>query len=581
MSRAVSYPVLALLVIALAAVANVAVYQAGMEWFVGQPSLWIVIRNVLAVAVIVLAGGALIPRDGRTRSAELVLLLAAALFGIGSAVQFRLGSDAPRQLSNNEITAVRDSMMSAMHGRASEAQIREEAASVVRQRNGALRRDFEQSRIDTRLARSLEAAYGPTPDTRRILESRPRSSGDSILFRVLPVLVLLGALLLFGRTSAATLLSSQWRLAGFYGSIAVCLLTLVYLMMSGGVRGANFAPQELLKLTLPIAWAGLLIHYRAAFVANTRERFARSPLVLWLYTLLLLSSPLLSFIVVRDFGQFLVISIAQTLLLGYYTRSALYVVLFVAATLATSMLLLGDTLFTGTTLLITLAIVVGAVVVLGALERFQRRETLWASASGVLVLYVTAAFLLVRIPFVMRLLATPRQRFLLWADLYSRHGNPTWWDSSRQIVEALYALDAGGAAGRGLGYGTPFLIPKASSDFVFAAIVEEMGSAGGILVILSFIALVVIGLRIASKMGRDTFGGILVAGYTLLVASQAFVHIAGTMNILPMTGITLPLVSSGMSSLLVSWAIIGAVIALSARPANAGQRLTIRHGDRG
>ncbi|MBS1914295.1 MAG: FtsW/RodA/SpoVE family cell cycle protein [Bacteroidetes bacterium] len=579
MSRAVSYPVLALLVIALVAVANVAVYQAGMEWFVGQPSLWIVIRNVLAVAVIVLAGGALIPRDGRTRSAELVLLLAAALFGIGSAVQFRLGADAPRQLSNNEIAAVRDSMMSAMHGRASEAQIREEAASVVRQRNGALRRDFEQSRIDTRLARSLEAAYGPTPDTRRILESRPRSSGDSILFRVLPVLVLLGTLLLFGRTSAATLLSSQWRLAGFYGSIAVCLLTLVYLMMSGGVRGANFAPQELLKLTLPIAWAGLLIHYRAAFVANTRERFARSPLVLWLYTLLLLSSPLLSFIVVRDFGQFLVISIAQTLLLGYYTRSALYVVLFVAATLATSMLLLGDTLFTGTTLLATLGIVVGAVVVLGALERFQRRESLWASASGVLVLYVAAAFVLVRIPFVMRLLATPRQRFLLWADLYSRHGNPTWWDSSRQIVEALYALDAGGAAGRGLGYGTPFLIPKASSDFVFAAMVEEMGSAGGILVILSFIALVVIGLRIATKMGRDTFGGILVAGYTLLVASQAFVHIAGTMNILPMTGITLPLVSSGMSSLLVSWGIVGAIVALSARPANAGQRLTIRNDD--
>jgi len=574
MKRAVAFPISALIVIAISGVASFAVYQAGIEWFVQRPSIWVVVRNVAAVAVVLALGWGLIPSGGRTRRAEALLLAAATLFGVGLAVQFRLGHDAPRQLTNAEIGAIRDSVHAAMSG-ATEADLRREVSSIVRRRNGVLRREFEASRIDTRLARSLERAYGPTPETGHILDAREEAPSDNPLFRFLPVIaavVLVGAV---ARFNLAQFLSVRWYLAGFYGSIGICLLTLFYLISTGGVRGANFAPQEMLKLSLPVAWAGFLIRYRDAFRAETRGRFARSPFVLWLYVLLLLSSPLLVFVLVRDFGQFLVISVAQMLLLAYFTRSALYVILFLAGTLASSAILLGGAIPGGAGLPVVLAIVVIAIIIAGALERFRTRDVLWTSASLVLAGYAAAAFVAVQLPFVTRMLATPRQRFLLWADLYARHGDAAWWDRSRQIVESLYAFDAGGLMGHGLGYGTPFLIPKSASDFIFAAIGEELGFAGAAMVILTVAVLAVIGLRIAHRLGGDSFSGLLVAGYTLLLVSQAFVHIAGTMNILPMTGITLPLVSSGMSSLVVSWAMIGLILGLSARDADESGRMVI------
>lgn len=574
MKRAVAFPILALLVIATVAVANYAVYQAGVAWFVQQPSLFVVLRNVLAVTLVLGLGWGLLPSEGKTRSAESFLLVAATLFGIGLAVQFRLGHDAPRQLSNNEIVAVRDSVAASMPG-ASDLEVGRATSTLVRRRNGVLRREFEASRIDTRLARSLERAYGPTPETRQILDAREEAPSDNPLFRFLPVLAAVITIGAVARFNLSVILSARWRLIGFYGSIAICVMTLIYLLSAGGVRGANFAPQELLKLSLPVAWAGLLIHYRGAFRTETRERFTRSPFVLWLYILLLLSSPLLVFILVRDFGQFLVISVAQTLLLAYFTRSTLYVVLFLAGTLASSAILLGSAFFAGNALWVVLGIVITAVLVIGALERFRRRDVLWTSASLVLAGYVAIAFLAVQIPFIARMLSTPRERFFLWADLYARHGNAGWWDRARQIVESLYSFDAGGLLGHGLGYGTPFLIPKASSDFIFAAIGEELGFAGAAMVILSFAAFTAIGLRIAKQLGGDSFAGLVVAGYTLLIAAQAFVHISGTMNILPMTGITLPLVSSGMSSLVVSWGMVGVIIGLSARAANEGERMVI------
>jgi cell division protein FtsW (lipid II flippase) len=251
-------------------------------------------------------------------------------------------------------------------------------------------------------------------------------------------------------------------------------------------------------------------------------------------------------------------------------------VLFVAAMLASTVIILSGSAFAGESLLTVLSIVVGAVVMIGALERFRRRDVLWTSASFVLAGYVAIAWLAVRLPFVQRILSTPRQRFMLWANLYSRNDDPTWWDRSRQVVEALYAFDAGGILGRGLGHGSPFLIPKASSDFIFAAFGEELGFLGAAAIVLAFAVLAAVGLRIARDLGKESFAGLLVAAYTLLIASQAFIHIAGTMNLLPMTGITLPLVSSGMSSLVVAWVMVGAIVGLAARETASADRLTIR-----
>jgi cell division protein FtsW (lipid II flippase) len=574
MNRAIAFPLLAVLVIAIAAVANYAVYVSGQEWFVQTPSFLVVLRNVLAVAAVLLVGWGVIPKSARRRSTENLLLISGVLFGLGLAMQFRLGHDAPRQLSNNEIDAVRDSVTSSMP-RATEEEISRATRREVLLRNSVLRRSFEASRVDTRLARSLEDTYGPTKATETILSARDEAPMDNPLFRFLPIVAAIVAIYFFARTPLLPTLAARWRLIGFYGSLALCVLIYLYISTVGGIRGANFAPQELLKLIVPVAWAGFLVYYRGAFLTETRERFAASPLVLWLYIVALLTLPLLVFVAMRDFGQFLVFGIAQVLLLAWFTRSPLYLILFMAALLVTSVVLMGGSLF-GQSLITVLTIVVGSVIVIAALERFRRRDALWTSAALVLVGYTVLAYIAVQIPAVQEMLSTPRQRFVLWADLFARNGNPSWWDHARQIVESLYAFDAGGLFGRGLGRGSPFLIPKSSSDFIFAAIAEELGLIGALAMVVGFGALATIGLRIARDLGKESFGGLLAAGYVMIVVAQAVVHITGTMNLLPMTGITLPLVSAGMSSLVVIWAMIGSVAGLSTAEEASAQRFVIR-----
>ncbi len=575
MKRAIAFPILALLVIALTAAANYAVYQAGYEWFVQRPSMFTVTRNTAAVAVALLVGWLMIPSGGRRRNTEAVMLIAGALFGIGLAVQFRLGHDAPRQLSNDEIDAIRDSVTASMPDVPIDS-ARRVATAVVRRENAILRRDFEAARVDTRLAQALKAEYGETEMTRRILENREEAVTDNPFIRLLPVFVFIGVVALFARSNLPLILSARWRLIGFYGSLLLCVGVFFYLSGAGGIRGANFAPQELLKLAVPIGWAGFLIHYRDALRSGSREIFTRNPMAIWLYVLALLTFPLIIFIVMRDFGQFLTIGIAQVLLLAYFTRSALYIVMALAALLVTAVVVMGGSPVGGTTPLTLLAILVAAVLIIAWLERFRRRDVLWTSGALVLAGYTVVAFLAAQLPFVRQAMETPRERFLLWADLFNRHGDSGWWDRSRQVIESLYAFDAGGLPGRGLGHGTPFLIPKASSDFIFAAIGEELGIIGAGLIVLAFVSLAVIGLRTAKEIGEDSFAGLLVTGYILLLSSQAFVHIAGTMNILPMTGITLPLVSSGASSLLVMWALVGAVVGLGSRSRIAMEGVAIR-----
>lgn len=568
LSRSLSFPILAILVVLLTATACVQVWQVGNEWFVQRPSLAIVIRNVAMVLVLLVGGWLLLPPSHRTSKAATLLALAATLFGIGLATQFRLGHDYPRQLSRSEVAAISDSVQGKLRG-GNQDSVRKLTRRVVGERNAELRRDFEASRIDLRLARSLERAYGATPLTQQVLGGRAIGPTDSLLLRLLPVLAGLLAILFAARSTLPALLSSHWKLVGFYGSLAVCIVTFIYLTLSGGIRGATFAPQELLKLTLPVAWAGFLLHFRNALRPEHRGQFTKSPLALWVYIIGLLTLPLGVFLVVRDFGQFLVIGLAQVLLLAWFTRSTLYVVLFAGGFLVTGITLLSGKTFSATSLLLLLGVVVGAVLVIGAVERYRRRDSLWTSASLALVGYTAIATLAVQLPLISRMIATPRQRFLLWADLYSRHGDPAWWDRSRQIIEALYAFDTGGLAGRGLGEGTPFLIPKAASDFMFAAVVEELGIIGGLFILLSFLSLIAIGLRFAREQGETTFNGLVIAGGTLLLGVQSVVHIAGTMNLLPMTGITLPLVSSGVSSAVVSWALVGIILGIGSQSTEA------------
>ena len=189
--RAVSFPLNALLVLLITAAANAAVWFAGREGFVQIPSIAVPVRNV-AVVLLILVGGRLLMAV-RDRRAEFVLLIAALLFGLGLAMQFRLGHDAPRQLSDREIELVADTVRFRMSGQPEDS-VADAIRETVGGYNATLRREFDQGRIDVRLARSLQEEYGPSDTTSPFLEGRSTAPMDSYFFRLLPLLAALGAI---------------------------------------------------------------------------------------------------------------------------------------------------------------------------------------------------------------------------------------------------------------------------------------------------------------------------------------------------------------------------------------------------
>jgi cell division protein FtsW len=132
-------------------------------------------------------------------------------------------------------------------------------------------------------------------------------------------------------------------------------------------------------------------------------------------------------------------------------------------------------------------------------------------------------------------------------------------------IQGLLALGLGGVLGSGLGSSVQvsgLYLPNAWNDFIFAIIGEELGFAGGLLVIVLFLIVAYRGLRVALG-APDTFGGLLAAGITVFITVQAFVNIGVVVSVLPVTGITLPFVSAGGSSLMVSLAAVGILLSIS------------------
>ena len=142
--------------------------------------------------------------------------------------------------------------------------------------------------------------------------------------------------------------------------------------------------------------------------------------------------------------------------------------------------------------------------------------------------------------------------------------NP-WPDASGasfQIVQSLYALGAGGISGSGVGQGFPDYIPVVHSDFAFAAIAEEWGMIGALVVLLCFAFLAHRGLRIAIQ-SRRPFRMYLVTGIVVLLSMQTLLITAGVTKLLPLTGVTLPFVSYGGSSLMMTGVMAGLVLHIS------------------
>jgi cell division protein FtsW (lipid II flippase) len=150
-----------------------------------------------------------------------------------------------------------------------------------------------------------------------------------------------------------------------------------------------------------------------------------------------------------------------------------------------------------------------------------------------------------------------------------------WWNPwadptgrSYQIVQSLIALASGGLFGRGPGLGNAGLIPVAHSDFILAALAEEWGLLG-LIGALALISLVVLrGLRIALR-ARGAFDQLLAAGLASLIGVQSLLITGGVLKVIPLTGVTLPFLSYGGSSMLVHFVMVGLLLKLSA---GAGQR---------
>jgi cell division protein FtsW (lipid II flippase) len=135
-------------------------------------------------------------------------------------------------------------------------------------------------------------------------------------------------------------------------------------------------------------------------------------------------------------------------------------------------------------------------------------------------------------------------------------------DEGFQIAQSLFAMATGGIAGVGLGLGRPQDIPDAPTDFVFAAIGEELGLFGTMAVLLLFVILVGRGFRTALARSDD-FGRLLAVGLSTILALQTFVIVGGVTRLIPLTGVTLPFVSYGGSSLVANFVLLALLVRVS------------------
>ena len=162
-------------------------------------------------------------------------------------------------------------------------------------------------------------------------------------------------------------------------------------------------------------------------------------------------------------------------------------------------------------------------------------------------------------------------RVQIWLDPFK---DPS--GSGLQIVQSLYSLADGDLVGTGIGKGLPRLIPVVESDFIFSAIGEEMGLLGGAGVLIMFMLFAVRGLTTAARAKSDS-SAFAAVGLTAAIAVQAFIIVGGVTKFLPLTGVTLPFMSQGGSSLLASFIIVG--LLLRAGDEGTGREAQIEMGN--
>ena len=457
------------------------------------------------------------------------------LFSVGLLVQYRLYSD-PEYNAKNK------------------AEARQEKTDTLRMRY------INQNYDATKRQMMGLPAQPPPKDQEAPVKESGYTLGNALTssYTWIPVFSLIAFALAYSFCANDRFLSWIQR-----NSFIVVLLTLIPLGIaivysSAGKAVGNTTPWEPAKVPFLLGFAGILTA-RYKDLARTYWGIPRARDIVPLIVMALI--PFIPFFALKDFGQMLIFSGA-------------YATLYLVAVRRWPQLLL----FVGSVALVISILVIGALPI-----DIQQKVPLLPTLAR---------------PIQHALPARIQQRFHLWLDGFDPPSpEVSWWkkdydealakdprlkelaDQSEamkksvntdiwfdklafQPAQAIFGIASGKTTGRGLGLGFPEVIPIADSDYVYAAIAEEMGLLGGGLVVLAVIIFVIAGVR-TSIEARDMFTKLCAAGLTAFIGIQALVNIGGITRALPMTGITLPFVSHGGFSLITSFAMLGMLMAFS------------------
>ena len=523
-----------LLLLSLLIVVNLtgylAVYRAGvLRGF--SPSLLLVLRDTL-LFVPVLFVFLWLARRHKYRGDLTIFTLAIILFSVGQIVQYRLFTD-PEYSAQQKSAA------------------RMEKTNTLRKRYINEHYDAEKKRAmfgDPNYKIPIDA--DTDSDESYWTLSRIFTS-FSTLIPLLGLVGFAGAFTFMRRDDVLLWLQQHSFFVGLATTIPFAIIA--GLFSRGGKFLGLTTPWEPVKISFLLSYAGVLAdHYR-----NLSRTYWGIPSLRFLLPFLVVAVlPIIPFFLLSDFGQMLVFFGAYLTLYVVAVRRLPQVtmaIVLIGVLFASSVLLAGayNTVADMVTSNEQVSAVerVKEVVSLGVPRRIHQRFYLWLNAGK----------------------APDPDEHWWWqrdADKAAGQGlsnEEAWYNSyAFQPSQALFGVSDGRVLGEGLGRGFPEIVPIADSDFIYAAIAEEMGLAGGAVIIVAFILLMVAGMRTAIE-ARDMYTKLLAAVITAFLGFQAVVNIGGVIRMLPMTGITLPFVSHGGWSLITCFVMIGMLMAISDR----------------
>lgn len=468
---------------------------------------------------------------------------AVLLFSIGLTVQYRLFSD-PEYTSRKDKAEAR------------QPKLRTQQLHYIQENYSAEKKQ-------------MMGLPATPPSPVDLSEETPRPADDDLKGVLLSGNTVNPLLAIFGMLAAFILMRRDKVIAFLQNNgFLIVLLTLVPLIFAAITSRAgkvgNMTPWEPAKVPFLIGFAAILaVLYRN--LARTYWGIPRAKDVVPLVFMAVL--PFVPFFVLKDFGQMMVFSsVYATLYLVAVRRFSQRFVLVGSVVLVVAILVVGA-LPPKTQEKIPLLPTLAAPVKLILPNRIQQRFHLWLDGFDPPTPETSwwkqdydeyYKRLVEKDPNLPQMLAED-------PDLQRTINVDAWFDIlAFQPAQATFGLASGGTTGRGLGLGYPELIPVADSDYIFAALAEELGLFGGLLVTFALIVFVTAGIRTA-RDSRDMFSKLCAVGLSAFIGFQALVNIGGITRALPMTGITLPFVSHGGFSLITSFAMLGMLLAFSHR----------------